>query len=269
MALIALTSAKGSPGASTAALAFTMAWKSNIILAECDPAGGDLLTGYLGSLSMPSDRGLLQLAMADSRNSLAAEFWGQLVDLDAPSRQRLVLPGLNSLSQGMTLRATWPRLAAFFVGLEYGDPGYDVIADCGRLATTHAPYPVFQRADLVLLVLRPTSLRTVAPAWPALTEIRRDLVEAGIRLDSIGLLLIGGGDYGRHDIEQRLQAPVIAQLPDDPRTAAGLAGSGRLKGSRDLLRHAASAEVAIRAAISQRRLNRAPGAPGPLEAQNA
>jgi hypothetical protein len=268
VALIALTSAKGSPGASTAGLAFTLAWKSHTILAECDPAGGDILTGYLGSLSLPPDRGLLQLAMADSRNSLAQEFWGQLIDLDAPNRQRLVLPGINSLSQGTTLKATWSRLAAFFAGLEHGDPGHDVIADCGRLATTHAPWPVFQRADLILLVIRPTSLRSVAPAWPALNELRRDLVEASVSLDSLGLLLIGGGDYGRRDIEQRLQCPVVAQLPDDAKSAAALAGSGQLKGSRDLLRHAASAKDSIRAAITRRRQGPLTAAPGPLEARN-
>jgi hypothetical protein len=268
MALIALTSAKGSPGASTAALAFTLAWKSHTILAECDPAGGDVLTGYLGNLSIPTDRGLLQLAMAESRNSLANEFWGQLVDLDAPHRRRLILPGLNSLSQAMTLRAVWPRIAAYFAGLEFSNPAHDVIADCGRLTTTHAPWPLFQRADLVLLVLRPTSLRTVAPVWPTLNELRRDLVEANVSTDSLGLLLIGGGDYGRRDIEQKLQCPVIAQLPDDARAAAALAGSGRLKRSQDLLRHAASAESDVRAAIAQRRQRRTQVSAGPLEAQN-
>ncbi len=75
MALIAVTSAKGSPGASTAALAFTLTWRAHTILAECDPAGGDILSGYLGSLTMPADRGLLEVAMAESRNTLQQEFW--------------------------------------------------------------------------------------------------------------------------------------------------------------------------------------------------
>ncbi len=267
MALIAVTSAKGSPGASTAALAFTLTWRTRTILAECDPAGGDILAGYLGSLSMPADRGLLQVAMAESRNALQQEFWGQLVDLDSPHRQRLVLPGISNLSQGMTLRATWPRLAAFFAGLEHAEPGYDVIADCGRLATTHAPWGIFQRADLILLALRPTSLRSIAPAWPALGELRRDLIEAGALADSIGLMLIGGGDYGRKDIEQRLQCPVVVQLPDDPKSAAALAGSGRSKHSRDLLRHAASAEDAVRQAIALRRSGRLQVKSGSPEAQ--
>lgn len=267
MALIALTSAKGSPGVSTAALAFTLTWKSQMIMAECDPAGGDILAGYLGGVTLPADRGLLQLAMADSRNNLAEEFWGQLIDLDSPRRKRLVLPGINNVSQGMSLQPTWPRLAAFFAGLEHGQPGYDVIADCGRLATTHAPWPVYQRADLILVALRPTSLRSVAPAWPALGEIRGHLIEADLPVDSIAILLIGEGGYRRKDIEQRLQCPVIAQLPDDPKSAAALAGVGRWKAGRDLLRNAASVESAVRDAIAQRRLRRQPGGTVAQEAQ--
>jgi hypothetical protein len=267
MAVIALTSAKGSPGASTAALAFTLTWKSQTILAECDPAGGDILAGYLGGLSMPADRGLLQLAMADSRNNLADEFWGQLIDLDSPRRKRLVLPGITSVSQGMSLRPTWPRLAAFFAGLEHGTPGYDVVADCGRLATTHAPWPVFQRADLILLAVRPTSLRSIAPAWPALGELRRNLVEAEAPVDSIGLLLIGNGQYRAKEIEQRLQCPVVARLPDDPKSAAALAGMGRWRAGRDLLRAAASMESTVREIVAQRRTRPQRGAAVATEAQ--
>jgi hypothetical protein len=260
MAVIALTSAKGSPGASTAALAFCLAWKSRTILAECDPAGGDLLSGYLGRLTLPADRGLLQLTMADTRDNLAGEFWGQLVDLDAPHHRRLALPGITSPGQAATLRPTWPRLAAYFAGLEYTDPSYDVIADCGRLVPSDAPWPLFQRSDLILMTIRPVSLRNVAPVWPALGELRRDLIEAGVSLSRLGLLLIGGGGYGRRDIEERLQCPVVAELPFDTRTATALTDGRRLKGSRDLLRHAASAEATIRTTISALR-RRSGGAP--------
>lgn len=249
MAVIALTSAKGSPGASTAALAFTLSWKSPTVLVECDPAGGDLLAGYLSRLELPADRGLLQVAMADTRNNLPEEFWSQLIDLEAPHRTRLALPGISSPSQGNTLRPTWPRLAAFLSGLEHGQPAYDVIADCGRLATTHAPWPIFQRADLVLLALRPTSLRSVAPAWPVLGELRRDLIEANIPLSRLGLLLVGSGPYKPREIEQRLECPVVAQLPFDAKTASALCQGGRLRRSQSLLRHAASAEASIRQSI--------------------
>jgi hypothetical protein len=267
MALVAFTSAKGSPGASTAALAFALAWKTNVVLAECDPAGGDLLAGYLGRLSIPADRGLLQVALADARSgSLAQSLWGQLIDVDPPPKgrgtRRLVLPGLAGPHQAPSMRATWTRLARTFQELEAAQDaqsggGFDVIADCGRLSSGQTPWPIFHAADLVLVVVRPTSLRSVAPVWPALGEIRRELIQADAAdHESIGLLTIGAGDYPRSELEQRLQVPVVAQLPFDERTAAALCGRGALGGSRDLLRHAASAEASIREAVAAHRARR-------------
>ena len=44
--LIALCSAKGAPGVTTSALALALSWPRPVILAELDPAGGDVLAGY-------------------------------------------------------------------------------------------------------------------------------------------------------------------------------------------------------------------------------
>jgi hypothetical protein len=253
MALIAMVSAKHSPGTSTAALACTLAWPVRTLLAECDPAGGDVLAGYLGRLDIAADRGLLALAKADLRDQLADLFWGQLIDLDAPHRRRLVLPGITDPAQAATVRDMWPRLAALFAELEYADPGYDVIADCGRLSGTQTPWSVLARAELVLLALRPTSLRTVSPAVPAVSLLRRQLTDAAGNADSLGLLLIGSGDYHRREIEQGLGAPVVIQLPDDRRTAEALNGTGSLRRGADLIRHAASAHEPVRAAVDRHR----------------
>src|SRR3982074_1468642 len=43
MALIAIASDKGAPGVTTAALALAAVWPRPVLLAECDPAGGDLV----------------------------------------------------------------------------------------------------------------------------------------------------------------------------------------------------------------------------------
>lgn len=254
MALIALVSAKGSPGVSTAALAFALSWNSPTIVAECDPAGGGILAGVAGRLSLPADHGLLRLAMADSRHGLTDEFWSQLVDLGEPGRQRLLLPGIASPRQAATLAVTWPRLAALFAGLGRNDnggrPNWNLLADCGRLAAPHAPWPVLARADLVLLVLRPISLRTIAPAWPALGELREAL--AAPDAPSLGLLLIGGGQYGRREVEQHLGCPVVATLPYEPRAAAALAGAEPSRSRRTLLRAAAAAQAPICSAAAAR-----------------
>lgn len=261
MAIIALVSAKGSPGVSTAALACTLTWAGRTILAECDPAGGDILAGYLATLNIPGDHGLLQIAKADLHQQLNTVFWGQLIDLDSPHRRRLVLPGLADLAQAAALRATWPRLATFFIDLERA--GYDVIADCGRISLD-SPWPVLENAASVLLVLRPTNLRAIVPASPALALLRRRLghtADAG----ALGLLLVGDdGDYSHRELEHRLRAPVVARLPDDRRTADALCGAGPFRGSRTLLRHAASIEDAVRAAVACRHTTPPAPAPPPL-----
>src|SRR5688500_7533387 len=104
MAIIAMVSGKGSPGVSTAALACTLAWDSRIVLTECDPAGGSILTGYLNQLEIPPI-GLLPLAAAALRDQLAEVFPHQLVDLDRKRLgHRLVLPGITDPVQAGTIR---------------------------------------------------------------------------------------------------------------------------------------------------------------------
>ena len=86
MALIALCSAKGSPGVTVTALAFTLTWtRRPVILAECDPAGGDIAAGYLREVQLDG-RGLGQLTASLHRGHLAEDSGDQLVDL-APGEQ--------------------------------------------------------------------------------------------------------------------------------------------------------------------------------------
>ena len=254
-----MVSAKGSPGVTTTALACTLSWNGRTVLAECDPSGGSILSGYLSSLEIPPV-GLLPLAAAALRDQLAETFAHQLVDLDAKHPgQRLVLPGINDPVQSGTIRPTWEPLAAFFADLERREPGYDVIADCGRLSTDAPPWPLLFRADLLLLVVRVETLRTIAPAVGAAEMLRRELTQHGQGPGSLALALIGEGPYSRRDIEQRLQLPTLIELPDDPRTAEVLSdGGGRLRGNQRLLRAAASAEPAVRDAVARRRAHLVP-----------
>lgn len=99
MAIIALVSAKGSPGVTTSALACALAWHRRLVVAECDPAGGSILAGYLGG-QLDGPRGIGELAVGELRDgNLDTAFWSQLVDLDAPRRERLLLPGLVDPAQ--------------------------------------------------------------------------------------------------------------------------------------------------------------------------
>src|SRR6266496_4834585 len=126
MALYALVSAGGSPGVTTSALALALGWPAQVILAECDPSGGDILAGLFAG-HLPATRGLLSLAVDAGRGADAAAraMWPQLIELD-DARQRLLLAGISDPRQGAGLVPAWPSLASMFSSLPA-----DVIADCG------------------------------------------------------------------------------------------------------------------------------------------
>jgi hypothetical protein len=256
MTLIAMLSAKGSPGVSTAALACTLTWPAPVLLAECDPAGGALLAGHLSRYDVPADRGILPLAGAALRNTAVQDLASQVIDLDSGKRERMALPGLTDPAQGAVLEPAWEALGEFFAGLgrstlgprpaghtagsqAAGSPGAGpiVIADCGRLATAYVPWALLRRADVVLLAVRPTSVSTVSPAVPAIASLRRELAETPAVL---GLMLIGGGLPAR-EISRHLMLPVIAQIAWDPRTASALNGDGHGRRRGPLMRSAGAA----------------------------
>ena len=66
MSLYALVSPGGAAGCTTTALAVTLTWPKPVILAECDPAGGDILAGLFAG-HLPAPRGLLGVAFEAGR----------------------------------------------------------------------------------------------------------------------------------------------------------------------------------------------------------
>ena len=128
MALIAVAADKGSPGVTTTAVALAAIWPRPVLLAECDPAGGDLVYRLPGQDGQRLDphRGLLSLAVAARRGPQTHQVW--------PHVQKLrggldVLTGVTSAEQGAGLDGLWGSVGAALAGL----PEADVIADCGRL----------------------------------------------------------------------------------------------------------------------------------------
>lgn len=240
MAIIALVSAKGSPGVTTTALACTLTWQRRLVLAECDPAGGSVLAGYLGG-ALEGPRGLGELAVGELRDgNLERHFWSQLVDLDAPRRERLLLPGVLDPVQAGSVAPLWHRFADFFADLERGRPAYDVLADCGRLSVASPPWPVLRAAALVLVVTAPR-LPDLALARATVRAIERDFVAQRVPTDSLRLLLVGAG-HGRFEVAKAMRLPVIGHLPDDPRSAQVLGHGGTVRPNRPLLRAAAALE---------------------------
>lgn len=243
MSLYALVSAGGSPGVTTTALALALAWPSQVIVAECDPSGGDILAGLFAG-HLPSNNGLLPLAMEAGRGTeaAAAALWRELTDLD-DEHSRLLLAGISDPRQAAGIAPSWPALAATLASVPA-----DVIADCGRVDAVPVIAPVLTAASLIVLVLRP-SLRQISKARQRI-ELLTDLLGGTQRLV---ILVVDEGTHSARDVAKVLEIPVAGSLPHDYKTASVLsdgAGGRRALATRPLVRGAGVAGRALREAAA-------------------
>ncbi|MFI5733169.1 hypothetical protein ACIA49_23855 [Kribbella sp. NPDC051587] len=151
MALVALASAKGSPGVTTAGLVLGALWPRQVLLAECDPSGSDVAIRMTapGGTPLNSDRGLVSLAAA-SRKGLGDEvILAHSQQLDGGLD---VLLGVRSPEQVGGMGGLWHPLGITFNQMQHGD----VLADCGRISATSPQLPVIQSARLIVMVCSAT-----------------------------------------------------------------------------------------------------------------
>ena len=257
--LIAVAADKGAPGVTTTALALAAVWPRPVLLAECDPAGGDLvyrLPGEGGGRLDPR-RGLLSLAVAARRDLQPTQLWTHAQKLRGGLD---VLLGVTSAEQGAGLEPLWGPVGSALAGL----PQADVIADCGRLGPDGAYYDLLAHAAAVVLVTRPSlgevvRLRDRAAAVALAVRQRsgqdarvgvlvvadhrvfsRALAEVGQVLGAVGVLggiafeprsaeLLRGEWGGRLDksLLIRTAREVAGQLAGPPAVASGRAATGR------------------------------------------
>ncbi len=151
MALVALASAKGSPGVTTAGLVLGALWPRQVLLAECDPSGSDVAIRMTapGGAPLNSDRGLVSLAAA-SRKGLGD-------DVIHSHSQQLdggldVLLGVRSPEQVGGMGGLWHPLGITFNQMQQTD----VLADCGRIGATSPQLPIIQSARLIVMVCSAT-----------------------------------------------------------------------------------------------------------------
>src|SRR5215469_17289701 len=139
MALIAVAADKGSPGVTTSSVALAAVWPRPVLLAECDPAGGDLVYRLPAASGGQLDvrRGLLSLAVAARRGLQPQQVWEHaqklLGGLD-------VLTGVTNAEQGAGLNPLWGQVGRVLAGV----PQADVIADCGRIGTDGPHYDLLE-----------------------------------------------------------------------------------------------------------------------------
>ncbi len=268
MALIAVAADKGSPGVTTAAIALATAWPRPVLLAECDPAGGDLAYRLpaAGGGRLDVQRGLLSLAIAARRGLSPGQVWEH--------SQRLhgglpVLTGVTTAEQGAGIDALWGRVGAVLADL----PEADVIADCGRIGVDGPFYDLLAQAASVVLVMRATLAEVVR-----LRERVAAVAACGKKRNSagplVGVVAVAGqrdfsgtlAELGRALDQGKTGAKLIGGLAYEPKSAAALGGrAGGNLGKSLLIRSAR--DVATRL-VAQLRVAPAEAAFEPPAMQN-
>lgn len=218
--LIAIASSKNAPGATTSALALTLAWPRPVLLAELDPRGGDIVWGY-GRGQNVGGAGLLRLQLAAGILPMATSLWKEVVELPTQDHPRWWLPGLLEPKQAGAV--DWPLMARALRSLDV-----DVIADCGSVygSSDRQPRAVWSAADLVALAVQPT-LQGVHVARNAGGILRADLMSDGLGSERLTSFLIDCPyAFPTKDVAAELEniAPVIGELPRDVETADTLNG---------------------------------------------
>jgi hypothetical protein len=156
--LTVVTSGKAAPGVTTATWALALTWPGPVLVADCDPAGGDMGPGLLAG-RVSAEHGLLSWSTSARRGVpalTAASMLAQHV-VELPERREVwFLPGLATSTQGFSFSdEIWERLA---LALERSSAavGRDALVDAGRLVGDRGNWPVLRAADQVLLAVRPS-----------------------------------------------------------------------------------------------------------------
>ena len=210
--LIGLCSVKGSPGATTAALAMAARWPAGeAIVLEADPSGGDLSARF----GLPTSPGLVSLAAAARRQTAAevvAEHCQRLpgglpvvVGPVSAEQARAALSALGSRGQ--------PTLQA-----AAGSPDCAVLVDAGRLDSSSPALPLVRGADALVVLARPRA--------DELSHLATLLTPVATWARTPGLVLVGEGCSNR-EAEGELGVPVMARLPHDRSGASMLCGHPR------------------------------------------
>lgn len=216
MALLAFTSANGSPGVTTTALGLALSWPRPVVLVDADPTGAHAIpAGYFRGAQLPTSATIVDLAIAHRQGQLAEALPRMLMPIPESNVQYLAGPQKHSQARGLT--ALWEPLTAALKGLERN--GQDVIVDTGRLGLEGFPMTLFTNADLALLVTRSTLPSLVAAAsW---AETLREIFDRIGATSSLASAVIGTGQpYRPAVITKTLGLPVAATIAADADAAA-------------------------------------------------
>lgn len=207
--LIALASVKGSPGVTTFTVALAANWPLGVrrVVAECDPAGGDLGQRF----GLAPSPGLLSLAAAARQPIEPDAVWNHTQFLADGLR---VVPGPAG---GQQARAALGTLVPSSSPLHRvaREPGVVMFADCGRLDPGSPAELMIRHADALILISGTHS--------DELAHLAARLFELG-RMTSRPSVVLAGQGHATKEVEQELGVPVMARIPHDPAAATSLTG---------------------------------------------
>jgi MinD-like ATPase involved in chromosome partitioning or flagellar assembly len=222
---IAVFSVKGSPGATTTALALVAAITArdarSALLIEADSDGGDLAP----LLGRPIDPGMASLAAASRHEATRLEIERHLQPLPAGGDALLGSTDPVEMAANLTTLAAGLSDVARSVG-------HETVLDAGRLSSTSAACGLVERADIAMLCLRES-----VPAIEAVAA-RREWLTA-LTGGRLGLVLLGDSYYGDVEITRATGLPVLGRLPLDGRAVPPLHGGPGLSPTRSHLVRAA------------------------------
>jgi len=158
MALIAVAADKGAPGVTTTALSLAAVWPRPVLLAECDPAGGDLVYRFpaVGGGHLDPRRGVLSLAVVARRGMQPQQVWEHVQKLHGGLD---VLAGVTNAEQGAGLSLLWGPIGKALASM----PQADVIAELR---------PVDEPVELLYTDPRAVSTSTVDDeTWLRLVDV--------------------------------------------------------------------------------------------------
>ena len=236
MGVLALLSAKGSPGTTTTALLAAALWPSPVLLVDADAEGGDIALRLRREDGDPVDRsrGLLSLLPLARREMQPATL---------PEHAQVLrggieaVAGLSGPGQAGAAGHLWSNLADAFGRTA----DRDVIVDCGRVSPQSSHLPLLQRADVVVCVLRPT-VSGVVHTRERLAALQPALVGPDGHRPRVGLVIVADRPGGRDAegaagvIERDLPGvQVLGRLAHDPKGAGIFEGVELLRPERTLL----------------------------------
>ncbi len=191
MALVIVGSAKGSPGATTLAVAVAQCWPGSATVVECDLAGGDLAARF----DLSPTPNLVDLVARMDETS--ADPWHG-VRQGVPGDAGVVVGGVADWE--VTGRINWADLGEYLA-----TPDQLVIADVGRIGA--GPIEVFGPLAKSIVLVAQRELSAVAHV-KGIVEWVRDTAPK----TPLALALVGEGPWSDQEVSMSVGVQVLASV---------------------------------------------------------